>query len=275
MVKKMTTIIVIMFIALILLNVVMFLRQPSMLFFPSAEIEATPQDWGMQYQDVSLTTADGKQLHGWYIPHPDSNRVLLFFHGNAGNISHRGESVRIFHRLGLNVFIIDYRGYGKSQGKPGESGLYKDADAAWHYLTQERNIDKANIIIFGRSLGGAVATNLATEVQPAALILESTFSSVDEFGKLLFPILSRVLISRYHFNTLDKIKNINVPLLVLHSPEDELTPFFMGKDVFEAANQPKYFVPLKGDHNNGFLISQPDYESALKEFIEVNVIKAR
>ncbi len=267
MVKKMTTFIAIALIALLLFNAVLFLRQPSMIFFPSAEIEATPQDWGLEYEDVNLTTVDGKQLHGWYIPHPDSNRVVLIFHGNAGNISHRGESVRIFHRMGLNVFIIDYRGYGKSQGKAGESGLYKDANAAWQYLTQDRNIDKDHIIIFGRSLGGAVATNLATEVQPAALILESTFSSVDEFAKLLFPIMSRVLVSRYHFNTLTKIKKINSPLLVLHSPADEMIPFYMGKDVFEAANQPKYFVTMKGDHNNGFMLSQPDYEQELKKFI--------
>jgi len=159
-IRKMTTFLSAALVALLVLNGMMFVQQSSMIFFPYARLDATPATWGLQYEDVNLTTSDGVQLHGWYIPHNDSSRVLLFFHGNAGNISHRGESVMIFHRLGLNVFIIDYRGYGKSQGEPNEPGLYKDAAAAWQYLTGERGIDKDNIIIFGRSLGGAVATQL-------------------------------------------------------------------------------------------------------------------
>ena len=103
-------------------------------------------NWNLQYENVALHTSDGTRLHGWYIPHPDSDRVLLFFHGNAGNISHRGESIAIFHRLGLNVFIIDYRGYGQSEGKPSEAGLYDDARTAWQYLTETKDFDKKNII---------------------------------------------------------------------------------------------------------------------------------
>jgi len=271
----MTAIIVIVLMPLLALNAIMFMQQSSMIFFPSTELQATPQDWGMQYQDVSLETSDEKQLHAWYIPYQGANKVLLFFHGNAGNISHRGESIRIFHRLGLNVFIIDYRGYGNSQGEPSEAGLYKDADAAWQYLTQERAIDKDNIIIFGRSLGGAVATKLASEVQPAALILESTFSSAREFSKSVFPVLSRILIFRYRFNSLGKIKKITCPLLVMHSPDDEIIPFHLGEKIYQTANQPKYFIKMKGDHNNGFLLSQPDYERSLKKFIELNVTGTR
>jgi fermentation-respiration switch protein FrsA (DUF1100 family) len=228
-------------------------------------------DWGLPYQDVNLTTADGIQLHGWYIPHADSSKVLLFFHGNAGNISHRGASIAIFHRLGLNVFIIDYRGYGKSQGDPDEAGLYRDADAAWQYLTQEKGVDKDNIIIFGRSLGGAVATRLAAEVHPAALILESTFSSARDMAKSLFPIIYRLLIFRYRFNSMGRIKQINCPLLVMHSPDDEIIPFHVGEKLFNAANEPKRLIKMKGDHNNGFLLSQPAYEQSLRAFINTHM----
>ena len=160
-----------------LLNGCMYLQQPSMIFFPNATLGQTPADWGFSYEDVFLETENGVRLHGWYIPSHGSRQTLLFFHGNAGNISHRGASVEIFHRLGLNVFIFDYQGYGKSQGKPDEKGLYKDARAAWSYLTNQRGFDQEDIILFGRSLGGAVAAELAAEIQPGGLILESTFSS--------------------------------------------------------------------------------------------------
>lgn len=268
----MTTIIAMLLVALLVLNALMFIRQPSMIFYPSKNLQSSPKDWGMQYEDVSLETSDGKQLHAWYMPCPGADRVVLFFHGNAGNISHRGESVAIFHRLGLNVFIIDYRGYGNSQGIPTEGGLYLDAIASWQYLTQVRSIKKANIIIFGRSLGGSVASNLAAKVHPGALILESTFSSARDMAKSVFPLLSRLLILRFSFNSLAKVNKIECPLLVLHSKEDEIIPFHMGRKIFHAANQPKFFVTMKGDHNSGFLFSQPGYEQSIREFIDMNVI---
>ncbi len=252
---------------LVLFSSLLYLQQPSMIFFPYREHASTPAEWGLEYDDVSLKAQDGTRLHGWYIPRQESDQVLLFFHGNAGNISHRGESVAIFHRLGLNVFIFDYRGYGHSQGKPSEEGLYEDARAAWHYLTVTRGIDKADIIIFGRSLGAAVATKLASEVQPRALILESTFSSARDMAKAIFPILSYVAIWRFKFDTADYIRGVTSPLLVMHSPEDEIIPFQLGEKVYQAANEPKRFVSIKGDHNTGFLRSQPAYERALGEFI--------
>ncbi len=271
----MITIIAMVLVALLALNGMMFIQQPSMVFFPSTKLQASPEDWGLQYENVYLKTSDEKQLHGWYIPYPGTDRVVLFFHGNAGNISHRGDSIAIFHRLGLNVFIIDYRGYGLSQGNPGEAGLYRDAKTAWDYLTQVKVIDKANIIIFGRSLGGTVATRLASEVHPAALIIESTFSSARDMARSIFPLLSRVLVFRFRFNSITRIKKITCPLLVLHSAEDEIIPFHLGEKIYHAANQPKYFVTMKGDHNTGFLFSQPGYEQSLKEFITLNTTKTR
>jgi pimeloyl-ACP methyl ester carboxylesterase len=139
---------------LVILNGLVYLLQPRMVFFPDDRLMATPADWGLVYEEVWLESEDGVRLHGWYLPHPGSGRVLLFFHGNAGNISHRRASVEIFHRLGLNLLIFDYRGYGLSQGRPSEQGLYRDAATVWRYLTRERGFRERDILIFGRSLGG-------------------------------------------------------------------------------------------------------------------------
>ncbi len=260
--------VIIIALSLLALNVWMYWQQPKMIFYPMRDISQTPADWGLAYEDVTLNTEDDIQLHGWYIPHKQSQDVLLFFHGNAGNISHRRDSIKIFHRLGLSVLIIDYRGYGKSQGVPDEQGLYLDAGAAWRYLTEEKGIAARNILIFGRSLGGAVATQLASEVQARGLILESTFSSAKDFARSVFPLLSRLLIIRYDFNTAEKIQQVNYPVLVLHSPDDEIMPFDLGEKVYLSANQPKRFVKMKGDHNYGFILSQPGYQQALAEWMK-------
>ena len=252
---------------LLLLNVWMIFQQPQMIFFPVRELHQTPADWGLGYEDVTLNTEDNVQLHGWYIPHQQSEQVLLFFHGNAGNISHRRDSIALFHRLGLNVFIIDYRGYGKSRGKPGEQGLYQDAAAAWRYLTEKKGIAGNQILIFGRSLGGAVAARLASGVQARGLILESTLSSARDFARAVFPVLSRLVVTRYDFNTAENIRRVHYPVLVLHSPADEIMPFHLGEKVFESAHQPKRFVRLQGDHNYGFLQSQPGYEQELDSWL--------
>ncbi|MGD8935961.1 MAG: alpha/beta hydrolase [Thiogranum sp.] len=255
--------------ALVVLNGWMFLQQPGMIFFPARGLQATPADWAMSYEDVSLKSADGIKLHGWYIPAARAERVVLFLHGNAGNISHRGESIAIFRRLGLDVFIFDYRGYGGSDGEPSEAGLYQDAAAAWRYLVETRGVSPGNIVVFGRSLGGAVAAQLASRVQPqpGGLILESTLSSARDFAKAAFPLLSRVLVVRYQFDSVARLAQVRCPVLVLHSPTDEIMPYRLGEKLYQSAHEPKRFVALRGDHNSGFMQSQPQYEQALGEFI--------
>jgi hypothetical protein len=264
----MTSFMIYVLIGLLLLNVLMYWRQPQMIFFPLSEHYQTPADWGLEYEDVTLDTQDGVQLHGWYIPNRESEQVMLFFHGNAGNISHRRDSIELFHHLGLNVFIIDYRGFGESEGKPGEQGLYKDAVAAWHYLTEEKGFDPDDVVIFGRSLGGAVAAKLAAGVEARGLILESTMSSARDFARAVFKILSRLVVVRYEFNTAQLVKSVHYPVLVLHSPEDEIMPFHLGEKIYDLANQPKHFVRMRGDHNNGFLLSQPEYEQELDRWLK-------
>jgi len=259
--------ILILIVLLALFNGWMYLQQPSMIFFPQKELDETPAAWGLEYEEISLLTADNVKLHGWYLPDPGSRKALLFFHGNAGNISHRGSSVEIFHRLGMNVLIFDYRGFGTSQGEPDESGLYEDARAAWRFLQEEKGFDSKDIILFGRSLGGAVASKLASEVHPAGLILESSFSSARDMADAIMPLISRVVFLRFNLNTLNIIDRIRCPLLVLHGPQDEVIPFRQGEKIFKAAREPKTFVTLQGGHNGGYLLSQPAYEQALEAFI--------
>jgi len=253
---------------LFLSNVLFYFLQPGMIFFPIAELKATPKNWGLVYEDVSLTTSDNIMVNGWYLPATKSKQVVLFFHGNGGNMSHRGESLKIFNSLGLNVFIIDYRGYGKSEGSMSEQGFYLDAFTAWQYLVNKRGFKPQDIIIFGRSLGGAVATQLATVVDQKALIVESTFSSVKDMASMLRPVISNIVYLRYKFNTKKVINQVNSPLLLMHSKQDEIVPYELGEKVFKAANSPKYFFELKGKHNDGFMQDRAEYKKALKWFIE-------
>lgn len=254
-----------------LVNGWMYIQQPRMTFFPVRPLAATPADWGFAYDEVALETPDGISLHGWFVPRAGARQVVLFLHGNAGNISHRGDSISLFHELGLNVFIFDYRGYGRSTGEPSEQGLYLDADAAWRYLVDVRHFAESDIIIFGRSLGGAVAARLASGVQAGGVILESTFSSARDFAREVFPLLSRVVMLRYDFDSAACLADVRSPLLVLHSPEDEIMPFELGRRLFTAGNEPKDFVVLRGDHNGGFLASRPAYDSALAAFLSTRV----
>jgi len=268
---------VISIIAYIAFCTMIYFMQPGMIFYPDIpgrELVSTPDSIGLNYQDVELATEDNIKLHSWFIaantPSP-IQKTILFFHGNAGNISHRLDSINIFHKLGMNVFIIDYRGYGQSTGRIAEAGIYLDAKAAWLYLTKQRGIKPNNIIIFGRSLGGSVAAWLASQHTPAALIVESSFSSVASMGKRIYPYLPVSLISRYNFNTKKYIKAIHCPVLVAHSFNDNIIPYEEGQDIYNTAPYPKQFLKMQGGHNDGFLVSGKEYVSGLESFIlEIN-----
>jgi uncharacterized protein len=254
----------------VLLGVMLFFMQERMVFLanlPGRQLEATPRDAGFDYVDVTLKTADGISLHGWYVYAPNPRGTVLFLHGNAGNISHRLDSIAIFHELGLDTFIIDYRGYGQSGGKPGEEGTYRDAEAAWQHLVTERGKDPARIIVFGRSLGGGVAAWLATRHKVAALVVESSFTSAVEMAAHLYPFMPVRLISRLKYPVADYVARAECPVLIVHSRDDEIIPFAMGKALYEAAPAPKAFIELAGDHNNGFLLSRDRYREELAKFI--------
>jgi len=241
--------------------------QSKMVFMPTQEIVSSPKDIGLEYEDITFPASDLVNLHGWFIPSDKERGVLLFCHGNHGNISYRLESIALFNRLGLSVFIFDYRGYGQSEGSPSEKGIYIDASSAWKYLTRTRKIKSDKIIVFGRSLGGAVAVNLANDIYPGALIVESSFTSAVDMAKIMYPYLPVSPIVRFKLNSIEKILNINCPVLVIHSPEDDIIPYWMGKKIYENAPQPKTFLEIEGDHNEGFLTSGEKYTSGIKQFL--------
>ncbi len=258
----------------VLLALMLFLFQDRMVFLsnlPGRVLTATPEDAGFDYEDVTLETSDGLKLHGWYVPAAQARGVVLFLHGNAGNISHRLDSIAIFRELGLDTLIIDYRGYGQSQGKPSEQGTYLDADAAWHYLVSNRGVAADEIIIFGRSLGGAVAAWLANQYTPAALIIESSFSSALDMAHKLYPFMPVRLITRLDYPVKLYVSRLHCPLLVIHSRDDEIIPFTMAEAIYNSAAEPKSLLEIWGDHNNGFLLSGDRYLSGLNEFIQENL----
>ena len=235
---------------------------------PGRALTATPADIGLNYEDVSLATRDNETLHGWYVPASNPIGVVLFFHGNAGNISHRLDSIEIFRELNLDVLIIDYRGYGQSSGKTSEQGTYLDAQAAWDYLVDKRGIAPENIVIFGRSLGGAIASWLAARTTPGAVILESCFTSVLDMAGRLYPFLPVRLITRLKYPVKEYVKSVSSPLLVVHSQQDEIIPFDMGQSIFAAAPEPKEMLALSGDHNGGFLLNRIQYVAAIDTFLD-------
>jgi len=251
-----------------------YYQQSNLIYYPDMpgrSLVATPQQIGLEYQDVELVTGDNIRLHGWFIPKQAAKGTLLFFHGNAGNVSHRLESIELFHRLGLNVFIIDYRGYGQSEGKASEKGTYRDAMAAWKYLVQTRGYDAEKVIVFGRSLGASIASWLASKQTPAALILESGFSSVPSMAKRIYPFLPVSWLTYFKYDTRDHVKNIACPVLVAHSRSDEIIPYEEGRKVFDAAPEGKQFLEMLGGHNNGFMLSGPAYIDGLRSFIHASL----
>jgi len=247
-----------------------YLTQAGMIYLPdlpSRDLYTTPESIGLEFEDVTLEASDGVSVHGWFVPGA-SSRVLLYFHGNAGNISHRILSLNEFHNLGLSVFIIDYHGYGQSAGKPTEENLYRDADAAWRYLTGERGIAPDDIIVFGRSLGGSVASWLAARENPAALIVDSSFTSAPDIGQEVYPWLPVRLLSRFQHATRDHVEESTCPVLVVHSRDDEIIPFHHGEAIFKAANEPKTFLEIQGGHNDAHATSAMTYLNGLRRFLD-------
>ncbi|MFH1902356.1 MAG: alpha/beta hydrolase [Candidatus Omnitrophota bacterium] len=236
-------------------------------FFPAKEIEFTPAAIGLSFEDVYLNTADNIQINGWFISQEEAKYTILFLHGNGGNIGDRLEKIKMFYEMGVNMFIIDYRGYGNSKGKPHEKGIYKDAKAAYNYLVGKRGINPVDIVFYGESLGGAAAIVLASQVKAGGLILEGTFSSGRDMAKIMYPFMPSFLFPNL-FDSLGKIKSVNAPKLFIHSRDDEVVPFRLGKKLYNAASSPKELIEIEGPHNNVFLDSKEKYISSIKRFIE-------
>ncbi len=248
-------------------------KEPDFLYHPNRDIEQTPDKVGLHYENINLATSDGVNINGWFVPGEDlpeeSHGVkltVLFFHGNAGNISHRLDKLAIFRQLGVDTFIIDYRGYGRSEGQPSEQGTYHDAQAAYEYLAQQRRLAPHSIVVYGESLGTAVAVDLAGKVPVGGLVLEEGFTSTADVGQKMFPFLPVHWLTRNRYETLGKIPGLHIPLLIFHSREDEVFSFDHAQRLFAAANEPKKFVELRGGHNDAFEVSAPTYRAALSKF---------
>ncbi len=236
-------------------------------FFPDTAFECTPDEFNLHFTEVYFHSEDGKRLHGWFFSLKRESPVILFCHGNAGNISHRLENVRLLLEQGLQVFIFDYRGYGKSSGRPSEKGLYLDGLAAYDYLVNRERVPAANVIPFGRSLGAAVAMEIALNRRVRSIILESAFTSIREMarGITLFHLFSFFLPA--HYNNLRKIGSVAVPKLIIHGTEDEIVSFSMGEKLFGAAKEPKYLLPVKeAGHNDTLIVGGRRYLETISKF---------
>ena len=235
------------------------------IYYPEPDWMFTPADLDLEAEDVFLTPEPGVQLHAWFFPHPEPLASLLFCHGNAGNVSHRLENVAYLLQTGFQVLLFDYRGYGRSSGQPSEPGLYRDAAAAWAHLVGRAETMGVPRIVFGRSLGGAVAVDLATRVAADGLVIESTFTSVHALARLVFPAPLPALPVKY--DSLSKIGRLEVPLLVIHGEEDELIPIAEGRALFEAAPGPKAWYPIpRAGHNDTYLVGGEAYFHRLADF---------
>ncbi len=232
---------------------------------------ASGADLGRPFEDVCVTTSDGVRLNGWFFPadktSPRAHLVILLLHGNAGNISTRLEFYQAWLELGVNVFSIDYRGYGRSAGKPSEEGTYLDAQAAYQWLRQ-RGFAPRHIIVLGKSLGGGVASELVLREPCGALILQNTFTSIVDVGAELFPWLPVRRINSIRYDTLAKLPGIKIPVLVAHSRDDELIGFHHGEKNFAAANEPKVFLEIQGRHTRTIEAGRAHYLRGLEEFLQ-------
>lgn len=253
-----------------LLTAWLYFAQGKLVFFPSSEMSLKPDQVGLRFEELFIDVTPTEKLHGWYFPVDHgrpSKKTVLFFHGNAGNISHRLETASLITELGAECLLIDYRGYGRSDGSATEENCYADAKAAYDWLRQTKGLDPDDIVLFGRSLGGAVAIDLATRIECGGLIVESTFSSIEDMGKRMYPFLPVRYLVRYRFDALEKISRVNCPVLVTHSPEDDMVPFKMGRKLYQAAAEPSRFIELSGGHNDPSYFQSEVYRQALTSLI--------
>lgn len=216
--------------------------------------------------DVELRAEDGTRLHARYIEQQGADRTLLYFHGNAGNLADRSDLLEIFGDLGANLFALEYRGYGRSEGEPSERGIYRDADAAYAWVTQR--VPPASVVLLGESLGGGPACELASKQKVGGVILLSAFTSIADMAKLSFPWLPVRWLVRTKFDNAAKIRKVTAPKLFVHSRVDEVVPFEMSERLFNAAAEPKRALWLdRGGHNETFYFHRSALAKEVRAFL--------
>ncbi len=253
--------------ALILLLVWAF--QEKLIYAPTRDVFTDPRKaHGLDFEDLELVAEDGVRIRVWYTPAANPRAVLLFCHGNGGNLAHRVDVIKGYHDLGLSSLLFDYRGYGRSEGRPSEQGTYLDAQAAWDFLVDQRGIDPGRIILIGRSLGGPIAAHIAAKFRPAGLSLEAAATSAAEAGQQMFPFLPVSLLLRHRYDTVAWLRDVTCPVMVSHGTRDREIRFSHGQRLYEAAREPKRFVELHGDHLEAHIDGTPDYPRALSDFVD-------
>jgi uncharacterized protein len=237
-------------------------------FKPQGKMEGDPSLIGVAFEDVIFFAEDGKRLHGWWVAHPEARGTILYCHGNAGNISTRLDVIEGLHGLGVNLFIFDYRGYGLSKGIPTEQGLYRDARAAYEVVRAKYNDeDDPPVMVFGSSLGAAVAAQLAADKPVRGIIIEGGFTSAIDVGERWYPNLPVSMIARYRFDARAKLCSLPQPKLFAHSATDKVIPYDLGGELFQSAAPPKHFVPLNGEHGEACWRDTPVFYAELKKFV--------
>lgn len=249
----------------LLLCLVLFLQQRRLLYLPDRVLAATPDRAGLRFEAVRIPSTDGVVLDAWSIPPASDGPWILFCHGNGGNIANRLDAARLLHDLGAGVLLFDYRGYGQSTGEPSEQGLYDDGEAVWQWLVTRQKPQQ--VVVFGESLGGGVATWLALRHPAPGLILESTYSCMADEAAAVYPWLPVRLLLRDRFPSIDRVPRIDCPKLFIHSPQDDVIPYRLGRRLFEAAAPPKAFYETRGGHNVDALSREPAYQAALRDFL--------
>ncbi|HEX41056.1 MAG TPA: alpha/beta hydrolase [Phycisphaerales bacterium] len=246
----------------------LFATQRRFLYRPMREVGYSPSNLDLEFEDVFFTTSDGLTLHGWFVPSAAARYTVLFCHGNAGNVMHRLDSIRILHDLGLHCFIFDYRGYGRSQGSPTEAGTYLDAQAAYDWLTGRHAAAAETVIIFGRSLGGSIAAHLASRVRAGGLVVESAFTSYPDMGARLYPYMPVRPFARFRYATGQYLRDVHCPVLLIHGRDDEMVPVDFARRLYDVANEPRTLVEVPGRHNDFFLVSGQTYKQAWRHWVE-------
>jgi fermentation-respiration switch protein FrsA (DUF1100 family) len=255
-----------------LLIIVVTLRviENQLIYFPPRYPEGFPseQTYVREVEEVWLLTEDGVRISAFYRSNPASKQVLLWFHGNAENIGYALEHLRALAKIGVSILAVDYRGYGRSEGKPDETGMYRDADAAYVYLEHQRHFRAQDIIIYGHSLGGAVAIDLASRRPCGGIIVQSSFTNVRAMARRMFLIPLIEYAAKARFDSIQKIRDVHAPILIVHGTRDDVVPFAMGQQLFQSALEPKRFYPIEGaGHNDLMEVGGEHYLACLRRFV--------
>ena len=253
--------------AYVLICVLALVFQPKLVYFPGPPPSWTPDQEGFEYRDLTLRTSDGVDLHAWYFPADEPRGAVIVSHGNAGTIANRVPHAQAFLAAGFSVLLYDYRGYGRSAGRPSEAGTYRDAEAAYDWLTADAGVAPAQVVSYGESLGGGVALELAHRRSVGAVVLESAFTSLPDVGRRFYPWLPVKLLSRIVYDNRSKIAELRVPVLVIHSPGDEIVAYDFGRELFRLAHEPKTFLVTEAGHNDGGFLRRPEWREAVGEFL--------